>query len=232
MDIILIPVFILVSLLVPVLALALLLYAVPVRVEVRLVWKGDRREQVLAISWCHLGIRSSGTGAGRVTKVLVAGHAVLSHTGQGETGARETPGEDRVPVPPGTPGTGELTLCKLVPVVQRVIGPAGAFGSVCWHESRFVDARGTVTLGLGDPVLTGEVCGFYWASRFLFQACRVDIELEPVFDRTVLELDITLRMKVARPLLVLVAGLQLARDPSVTEAVDAARGRATGAAGA
>jgi hypothetical protein len=226
MDILVIPVFILFSLLIPPLALALLLYAVPVRAEARLLWKGDRQEQVLVISWCHLGIRTSGTGDGRITEVLVADHAILSHTGLLKTEGAEAPSGDQVPVSRGIPDTGEL-----IHIVQRMIGPAGAFGSAVWHESRFVDARGTVTLGLDDPVQTGEICGYYWASRFLLQACRVYIELEPVFDRTVLELDITVRMKVARPLLVLVAGLKLAREPAITEFVGAAKGSAPGAAG-
>jgi hypothetical protein len=227
MDILLIPVFILFSLLVPALVLTLLLYAVPVRASARLVWKADRQEQVLVISWCHLGIRSSGTGAGRTTDVLVLDHAILSHTGPMGTGAGEVPVENEVPASRGTLDTG-----KLVHIVQRMTGPAGVFGSAFWHESRFVDARGTVTLGLGDPVLTGEACGYYWASRFLLQACRLYIELEPVFDREVLELDITVRMKVVHPLRILVAGITLARDPAVKETVDTAMGRTGRVAGA
>ena len=74
-----------------------------------------------------------------------------------------------------------------------------------------------MTLGLGDPVLTGECCGLYWASRFILEASRIYLELVPVFDRRVLELDITARMNVRHPLLVLIAGLRLARHPAIHE---------------
>jgi hypothetical protein len=101
---------------------------------------------------------------------------------------------------------------------------------VFWKASRFVEARGTLTLGLGDPVLMGEVCGMYWASRFILQASRVYVELEPVFDREVLNLDITVRMNVSHPLKILIAGIRLARDPKIVEAAGTILRQTPGAA--
>ena len=225
MDELLVPVFIVVSLIVPAIALALLLYAVPVRAAVTLVWREERREKVLVISWGIIGIRYSGHGTGRITGVLVAGHTVLSRFRPAETGGGEHV-PDQAPGPAGTPKTGEIFR-----ILQRVIVPVGSFLSAFWDECRFEDARGTVTLGLGDPVLTGEVCGFYWASRFMLQASRVYIELEPVFDRPVFGLDITVRAKVEHPIRVLMAGVELARDPAVKEAMAVAKRSAPGAAG-
>jgi hypothetical protein len=226
MDELLIPVFILFSLLVPVIALALLFYAVPVRAAITLLWRGDRKEQAVVISWGIVGIRSSGNGTGRKTELLIADHAVLSHTGPRDTRGKKI-------APAQTPGpAGALKIDEIVPIVQKIIGPVGSFGSAFWNESRFEDARGTVTLGLGDPALTGEICGYYWASRFILQASRVYIGLEPVFDRLVFGLDITVRVKVRHPLLVMIAGLELARDPAVKDAVHMVMGRKRGVAGA
>jgi hypothetical protein len=280
MDALVIPVFVLVSLAVPVLLLALLLYAIPVRAAVTVVRRGGRQDQVLLISWGIFGIRTSGTGEGRLTEVLIAGHAVLAHTRSVEedrSGVKETgtkrgesgnvpagerrPGkaekEPRSSAAPGSaapdttvPVTGDTTaggpaagipatgrpetvfmdIDEFVHVVQKVMGPVGSFGSAFWQQSRFVDARGTVRLGLGDPVLTGEVCGMYWASRFILFASRIYIELEPVFNKAVLELDITVRLKVKHPLLVLLAGIRLARYPAIREAAGIAMQRSRGAA--
>jgi len=217
MDALLIPVFVLISLIVPVLFLALLLYAVPVRSAVTIVLQGKRQEQVLVISWGIFGIRTSGAGGSRLTEIRIADVTVLSHTGsikQEKEAGNST----------GIPETGTWSatygdICEIVPAVRKMAGPVGSFGSAFWQQSRFVGASGTVTLGLGDPALTGEVCGMYWASRFVLLGSRIDIDLEPVFDRAVLEMDITVRMKVKHPLLVLLAGFRLAWHPAIREAL-------------
>ena len=230
MDALLIPVFVLVSLTVPVLLLALLLYAVPVRAAITVVLKGERQEQVLVISWWMVGIRTSGTGTGRLTEVLIAGHAVLSHTGVPAT-STPTDGIPEAGMPEtGTPSAVSPDIGEIVHVVLKMIGPIGSFGSAFWQQSRFVSASGKVTLGLGDPALTGEVCGMYWASRFVLLASRISVELKPVFDRAVLELDVTVRLEVKHPLLVLLAGFRLAWQPAIREVIGRAMRLSRGAA--
>lgn len=229
MDELLIPVFVVFLLLAPALVLALLLYLIPVRAAATLVRTAERQEQVVRISWGPIALRSSGAGTGRVTEVLISGHPVLSHTGPMETGGAEA-GESAVPEP--VSGKKEpIEMGELVHLVQAMIGPVGKFGSVFWQQSRFENARGTVTLGLGNPSLTGEVYGYYWASRFIFLASRIDIEMKPVFDRLVLELDITVRVKVEHPLLVMIAGLDLARASSTKDVIAYARQKRAGVAG-
>jgi hypothetical protein len=252
MDVFLIPVFVLFFLLVPVVALALLLYAVPVRAAIRLVRNEAMQVQTLEIAWAGLGIRTSGTGACRVTEVLIGGFPVFTHTGAvgspsvedaGEPAGNITPVQSPVlpdtpkagapppgSLPDGPPAAGSRQANWIIHSIQRMIGPIEMFGSVFWKASRFVDARGTLTLGLGDPVLMGEVCGMYWASRFILLASRVYVELEPVFDREVLNLDITIRVRVNHPLLVLIAGIRLARDSGIAEAAGAILRQTQGAA--
>jgi hypothetical protein len=231
MDELLIPAFILFSLLVPVLAALLLLYAVPVRAAATLVRMDGRREQVVVIAWGPIGIRSSGAGTGLVTEVLVLGHAVLTHTGPVDTGTDGTEPE-KAPSPAEVTGlaAGHLPIGELVHIVQRAIGPVGRFGSAFWHQGRFEGASGTVRIGLGDPVMTGELCGYYWASRFVLLASRIDIRLEPEFDEVLFELDLTVRFKIEHPLLVIVAGLDLVRDLAIQDAIRFAMRRPEGVA--
>ncbi|MDD1686835.1 DUF2953 domain-containing protein [Methanoregula sp.] len=231
MNLLLIPAFIILLLIVPLLTLTLLLYAIPVRAAAALIWSADRHEPSVLISWGIIAIRSSGSGKNLETTVLVCGHRVLSHTGQMEAGKPESPGNVAVPEPKA--GVEEpLDIGELVHIVHRMIGPVGTFGSAFWQQSRFVDARGTVTLGLGDPVLTGETYGCYWASRFALLASRIDVEMVPVFDRVVFELDITVRVRVEHPLLVLIAGLNLAKEPAIQAAIAYAARRKPGVTGA
>ena len=215
MDELLIPVFVLLCVTVPLLALALILYAVPVRASVRLILKDGHQKETFVISWCGVGIRSSHTEAGLVIDVLAANHPVISHT----VPVKSESGKDVQAPDQPAPSAMTLDTGEIVHRIQALLGPAGTFGSAVWRECRFEEARGRITLGLGDPVLTGECCGLYWASRFILEASRIYLELEPVFDRQVLELDITARMKVRHPLLILVAALRLARDAAVRDAM-------------
>ena len=231
MDELLIPVFVLIVPALPLLALALLLYAVPVRASARLIFGEDRKEQVLVIAWGIFGIRTTHRDAGTVTEMLLLDRTVFSRAvsperrgkeeKEAERPAGEGPGPVEVPGPVGeegrtgmAPDTGEI-----VRKMQALIGPAGTFGSAFWKECRFEEVRGRVRLGLGDPVLTGECCGLYWASRFVLESYRIYLDFEPDFDREVLGLDITVKAELRHPLLVLAAGLRLALHPAVHDAV-------------
>jgi hypothetical protein len=224
MDELLIPVFVLSALSLPLLALALLLYAVPVRASARLVLGEDRKEQMLVIAWGIFGIRTAHRDAGMVTEMLILDRTVFSHTlspaSRGKEGEEDPPvGEGPEPVREAGRTGVALDTGGITRIVQAVLGPAGTFGSAIWKECRFEEARGRVRLGLGDPVLTGECCGLYWASRFVLEAYRIYLDFEPDFDRQVLELDVTVKAKVRHPLRILVAGLQLALHPAVHDAV-------------
>ena len=229
MEALLIPAFILFVILVPVLVLALLLYAVPVRAAVTLIHSEDRREQTVVIAWSVVAFRISGSGSDPVIEALILDHVILKHTGPLEAPDKkhvEKPAPEQLPGPDGTLDAGEL-----IHIVQRMVGPVSTFLSEFWNRSRFENARGTITLGLGSPAVTGEVYGYYWASRFVLLASRVDIEIIPVFDRVVLELDITVREKIDHPLLVLIAGLDLLRNPVIQDAITFATGKKAGVAG-
>jgi hypothetical protein len=230
MDVLLLPVFLLFLLLLPVLFLALLLYAVPVRIAATLVSAAARKNRIIEIAWGGFALRVSGDTTSPLTEVLLLDHVILSHAGTMEMREEEKPQE---PFPEQVLGDdGHLDTGELIHLVQHMVGPVGSFAAVVWQRSRFAGAEGTVTLGLGNPALTGEVYGYYWASRFLLQASRIDITMQPVFDRPVLEMDITVREEIAHPLLVLLAGLDLARNPSIRAVMANRKHARSGGAGA
>jgi hypothetical protein len=250
MDVLLIPAFIFFAVLVPIVGAALLLYGVPVRIAARLVRDETVQAFTIMVSWAGLGIRTSGTGTSRVTEVLIGQFPVLSSTGSPGSSAGERarqPSAETVPdltaaagdVPTPTEASSDdartprhsLRSGTMITTILQRAGPVASFGSAFMKAGRFVDARGKVILGLGDPVLTGEVCGMYWASRFVMQASGVYVDLEPVFDREVLSLDVTVRFKVNHPLLVLIAAVGLLRPPCARSAADSLpRRHAEGAA--
>jgi len=230
MDTLLLFGFLIVIVLLPVLGLALLLYAVPIRIEVTLARSDDRDEQGITIAWGAVAFRISGRGDGQLARVLLLDHVVLAHTGP-----LERPEEKGSPelVPEDLVGPdGKIRIGELIHRVEEITGPAGTFASALWKQSRFTGARGTVTFGLPNPALTGEVYGYYWATRFILLASRIDIEMVPVFDRPVLGFDITLHGMIGHPLLVLIAGIGLVRDPAVRRMIAEERAGRSGAAGA
>lgn len=229
MDALLLFGFLIVIVLLPVLGLALLLYAVPLRIEVTIARSEGRDDQGIGIAWGAVALRTSGSGAGQLTQVLFLDRVVLSHTGPLET--RDEKGRpDLVPEDLIGPD-GKIRIGELIHRVQEITGPVGTFVKILWHQSRFTGARGTVTFGLSNPALTGEVYGYYWASRFILLASRIDIRMIPVFDRPVLGFDITLHGTIGHPLLVLVAGIGLVRDPAVRRMIAGERAGRPGAAG-
>ena len=229
MDALLIPAFTFFVILVPVLCLALLLYSVPVRAAATLIHTAEHQEQAVLISWGIVAFRITGNGAGQAAEVLIFDHAVLSHTGP--LGTRDEKHDEELAPEQLLGADGTLDAGELIHIVQRMVGPVSTFLSEFWNRSRFESARGTITLGLGNPSLTGEVYGYYWASRFVLLASRIDIEMIPVFDRVVLELDVTVREKIEHPLLLLIASLDLFRNPAVQDAIKSATGKRAGVAG-
>jgi len=248
MDALLIPVFVIFTVIVPVVLIALLLYAVPVRISAKLMRNGTGQTYSLGVSWAGFGIKTTKSGTNGITEVLIGKSPVISSGGSTSTppveraeqpsGAphlNQTMTSNDNETPPGTASESGSTLSPLetgrvIHIIRQMIGPAASFGSVFMRAARFVDVKGKVILGLGDPVLTGEVCGMYWASRFILQASRIYLELEPVFGREVLELDVTVRFRIDHPLLILLAAARLGMDPGVKDAFDSILRRQEGAA--
>ncbi len=230
MDTLLLFGFIIIIVLFPVLGCALLLYTIPLRLEVTLARSDGRNEQGIAIAWGIVSLRINGRGAGQLTRVLLLDHTVLSHAGPLET-RDESRSPDPAPEELIGPD-GAIRIGELIHRLQEITGPVGTFASVLWHRSRFTGARGTVTFGLSNPALTGEVYGYYWASRFILLASRIDIGMIPVFDRHMLEYDISLKGMIGHPLLILIAAIGLVRDPAVRRIIAEERAGQPGVAGA
>ena len=229
MDALLLFGFLIVIVLLPALGLALLLYAIPLRIEVTLARSEGRDDQGIGIAWGAVALRIRRRGAEQLTRVLFLDRVVLSHTGPLET--RDEKGSpDLVPEDLIGPD-GKIHIGELIHRLQEITGPVGTFASVLWQRSRFTGARGTVTFGLSNPALTGEVYGYYWATRFILLASRIDIEMIPVFDRPVLGYDITLHGKIVHPLLILLAAIDLIRNPGIQRMIAEERAGRPGAVG-
>jgi hypothetical protein len=208
------------------LAIPLLLYTIPLRSSVRIIIEEETPRDVITVSWGPFGIRvrqDPGETAVELfaNKRVLYTYRLLPTEQEEKSPAAEK--EEPAPAPSGS----------VIPVgiVRKLEKPVRALLSMVWQESRFETLRGRVTIGLGDPVLTGEFYGYYWAGRFLLEALRVHIDVEPVFDRETFACDLELVMKLQHPLRILAAAIRLLFHPAVREIAFAmSAGRPAGAA--
>jgi hypothetical protein len=205
MDLLLIPLFLCVLVLFIAILPSLLLYAVPIRCAITYVNSEERSGNVITVSWAGVAIRISHNGGIRTTKVLFGEHGVYSRT--------DTEEQSREPEESFTgPGISRGDIAwHILPAIR----PLGGFAIAVFRQIRIGEVRGNVRIGLGDPVATGMLYGGYWASRFAMNATRIFIDMEPVFDGSIVECNLTLHLNLRHPLVILVVALSLMRNPDV-----------------
>jgi hypothetical protein len=72
------------------------------------------------------------------------------------------------------------------------------------HSLRVAELTSDARLGFGNPVVTGEVYGWYWVVKGILSPLgNVHLHMEPVFNGRVIEGDASLCIAVQRPLLIM-----------------------------
>jgi len=211
METFLIPVFILACPVLILLFIALLLYLIPVRFVISFLRLEGQQEYSISVSWGLIGVRSIDTGDGRRTEVFTGGRVI--HTRAEEEKLLKSEIAES-PAPADLRSVeGYLTL------IPRLIEPGVRFSAVLYYLSTFEGIDGRVRIGTGDPVATGMLCGGYWTTRFVLRASRIFIDMIPDFDRKILEMDMTIRIRVNHPLRILIAGIRLYKNPDIRQGI-------------
>lgn len=238
MDALLLLVCVLACLLIVILTCTLLLYIVPVRSSIRLLVHEDDVRETLTVAWGLAGVRirhdSYGTGAD-----VMVGRYVL-HT-------LAFVSEEATPPLPEKPEMEKQNVAwakeedrassfpdyiRTIRVVRNLVHPALSLVSAIWTESRFDSMVAKITLGTGNPAQTGEIYGYYWAAKFILEARRIRINLEPVFDREVFTCDLEMKISLHRPILVIISAARFALHPAVREIYALSREGSSGAGAA
>ena len=183
------------------LALVVLLYLIPVRFSVRYVSGQGSPAFEPEIRWAVFCVRPVPDDGLSSIGFFVLGRRLFSVDEEG-------PSSPDADVPVHRPA--DIAAARdLVTVVKSLARPAFSIGGTVYRLGRFERCEGTVRIGLGDPAATGMLCGSYWATRFVLNAARIYISMEPVFDREVLVIDLTARFRIDHPLQIL---LRVARE--------------------
>jgi len=211
MDIILLLIFIPLCLLFFVLVLIFPLYVFPVHVSLSCVSTPQRKETAVSISWLIVCVRQVYAAGITRTDIVIARHILRSsqqENNDDQVRARE-PALSRAPE----------NLPQILLLMPLLAGPVVDF---CCRFFRLVSidsVRGTMRIGLADPVLTGMVYGWYCAVRPLLAYSRIFLDITPVFDRNVLDMDLEMRWDLRHPLMLAISAWRLYRNRDVQEAL-------------
>jgi len=207
MDLLLIFLFITACLVLILLFASLLFYQVPLRLTVFFVYQKPRQVTVITVFWSVLGMRITTAGDHHhETEILLGKRVVFSRT------------NPYMHKEPERVGTGLLDIRStqdLGILIRHVVSPVMDVGSALYRETAFEEVRGKVRIGLRDPAATGMLYGGYWATRFILLATRIHVDMEPVFDRECLELELAVRFRVDHPLRLLTQGIQVLKSPNI-----------------
>jgi hypothetical protein len=210
MDIILLLIFIPLCLLFFVLVLIFPLYVFPVHVSLSCISAPQRKETAVSISWLIVCIRQVYAAGKTRTDVVVARHILRSSQQKNNDDVRA-----KEPAPSRERGN----LPQLLLLMPLLAGPVVDF---CCRFFRLVSidsVRGTMRIGLADPVLTGMVYGWYCAVRPLLAYSRIFLDITPVFDRNVCDMNLEMRWDLRHPLMLAIDGWRLYRNRDVQEAL-------------
>jgi hypothetical protein len=221
MDTFLIPVFIVACIILFCEFFVVLLNAIPLRFVLRLLQTEGHHEQSVSVSWGLIGCRITNGGNQQKIEACLGHHIILSRPIEGKP---KRGADTKIPEPADF-RSGERYLAFF----SGMITPAGRFVSVLWHECRFDNCTGSIRIGTKDPVATGVLYGGYWAARFGLLASRIFIEMIPDFNREIFEVDVAIRLRINHPLRIIIAGIQLMRNPVVRNAGNPEKSRTGGA---
>ena len=200
MDILLIPLFISACLALIILVVLFFAYMVPVHFTVHFVYQKPRQETTISACWCNMGVRVTTKSDHRKTEVLLGNLVVFMRTSSCLQQESERKATDL---------SGIRSPQDLGFLIQYIVTSITDFGPLVYSESSFQGVHGKVRVGLCDPAATGMLYGGYWATRFVLLASRIQVEMEPVFDREILELDLTGRFRIAHPLRLVIRGIRV-----------------------
>jgi hypothetical protein len=211
MDIILLLIFIPLCLLFFFLVLISLLYAFPVHVSLSCVSEPQRKERAVSICWLMVCVRRSYTAGMTQTDVLVARHILRSSQQEND--------DDQVRAREPAPSFEPDNLPQILLLMPLLAGPVVDFCCRLFRLVSIDSVRGTMRIGLADPVCTGMVYGWYCAVRPLLAYSRIFLEITPVFDRNVCDMELEMRWDLRHPLMLAISAWRLYRNRDVQEAL-------------
>jgi hypothetical protein len=197
-----------------ILILILSLFFIPVIARVALGKTPQSGYFLMQASWGWIGARTRTEGGESRQELLLGDHPLFTRAEKAEEG--RAPGVGEEPRRNAPPASRALHLLRLIRPLSRL-------GGKILHSMTLEEIRGRMKVGFQDPAQTGILFGWYCAILPALAGSRVSLEVTPVFDREVLEGEIMARVRIDRPLLLILATARLFLDRDVRVALSGLR---------
>jgi hypothetical protein len=195
--------------------IAISLYFIPVIAHIALGKTPESGYLLIQASWGLIGARTRMEGGESRQEFLIGERPLYSRTVKDQKTRPAEVGESLRNIP---------SHIRRVRYVLQLIRPLSHLLRHLLRTTTLQEVRGNLMVGFRNPADTGIFYGWFSAIYPILMVSRVCIDITPVFDRPVLEGEITAKVRIDRPLLLIFAMFRLFLDRDVRKALSGIRG--------
>jgi hypothetical protein len=190
--------------------ITLTLYFIPVIAQIALGKTPESGYLLFQASWGVIGARTRMEGGESRHEFLIGERTLYTRTVKDQKTRALEVGEELRKIP---------SHLRKVPHLLQLIQPLSDLGRKLLHSMTLQEIRGNLIVGFRNPADTGIFYGWYCAIFPTLMVSQVSLDVTPVFDRPVLEGEIMAKVRIDRPLLLLLAMIRLFFDRDVRNAI-------------
>jgi hypothetical protein len=187
------------------LLIVLTLYFIPVIGKIALGKTPESGYVLLQASWGLIGARTRMEGGESRQEFLIGERPLYTRTVK-DRGSRKY----------------HLSISKVLHLLELIPSLTHLLGKLL-NTMTFQELRGNLMVGFKNPAATGIFYGWYFAILPALIGSRVSLDVTPVFNRQVLEGEVMTKVRVDRPLLLILTMAKLYRDRDVRNALSGLR---------
>ena len=192
------------------LLITLTLYFIPVFAQIALGKTPESGYLLFQASWGVIGARRRMEGGESRQEFLIGEHPLYTRTVKDQKTRAPEVGEELRTIP---------SHIRSAHYLLQLIRPLSHLGGKFLSSMTLQEIRGNLVVGFRNPADTGIFYGWYCAIFPTLTVSRVCLDVTPVFDRPVLEGEIMAKVRIDRPLLLLLAMFRLLFDRDVRNAI-------------
>ena len=194
--------------------ITLTLYFIPIIAQIALGKTPESGYLLFQASWGVIGARTRMEGGESRQEFLIGERTLYTRTVKDQKTRDLEVGEELRKIP---------SHIRKVPHLLQLIQPLSHLGGKFLRSMTLQEIRGNLIVGFRNPADTGIFYGWYCAIFPTLMVSQVSLDVTPVFDRPVLEGEIMAKVRIDRPLLLLLAMVRLFFDRDVRNAIKGLR---------
>lgn len=192
------------------LLIALTLYFIPVIAQIALGKTPESGYLLIQASWGMIGARTRMEGGESRQEFLIGERPLYTRIVKDEETRALEVGEELRKIP---------SLIRRAHYLLQLIRPLSHLWGKFLRSMTLQEIRGNLIVGFRNPADTGIFYGWYCAIFPTLMVSPVCLDVTPVFDRPVLEGEIMAKVRIDRPLLLILAMFRLFFDRDVRKAI-------------